>query len=230
MSEAPLMVRVSGVSKGFGAGPSRVEVLRHLDLEVRRGELLAVVGPSGVGKSTLLHLIGLLDRPDSGTIELDGLDTATAGPEERARMRNQLIGFVFQFHYLLNELSAQENIALPMRIAGKPQREALRRASELLEEVGLADRTSAFPDQLSGGEQQRVAVARALAMKPPLLLADEPTGNLDRPNAEHLFSLIRELHLLEGLTSIIVTHNEKIAARCDRVFRLAAAVEQKLDV
>ncbi len=230
MSEAPLMVRVSGVSKGFGAGPSRVEVLRHLDLEVRRGELLAVVGPSGVGKSTLLHLIGLLDRPDSGTIELDGLDTATAGPEERARMRNQLIGFVFQFHYLLNELSAQENIGLPMRIAGKPQREALRRASELLEEVGLADRTSAFPDQLSGGEQQRVAVARALAMKPPLLLADEPTGNLDRPNAEHLFSLIRELHLLEGLTSIIVTHNEKIAARCDRVFRLAAAVEQKLDV
>ncbi|NOZ79864.1 MAG: ABC transporter ATP-binding protein [Acidobacteria bacterium] len=224
------MVRLRGVSKGFGAGSSRIEVLRDLDLEARRGELLAVVGPSGVGKSTLLHLIGLLERPDAGKIELDGLDAGTAGPEERARLRNRLIGFVFQFHYLLTELDVLENVALPLRIAGKSAREARIRAGRLLEEVGLAGRADAFPDQLSGGEQQRIAVARALAMKPPLLLADEPTGNLDRPNAEHLFSLIRELHLLEGLTSIIVTHNEKIAARCDRVFRLAAAAEHRTDV
>ncbi len=230
MSETSFMVRVRGLSKGFGSGANRVEVLRQLDLDVRRGELLAVVGPSGVGKSTLLHLVGLLDRPDAGTIELDSMDVAMAGPQERARLRNRLIGFVFQFHYLLAELDTLENVALPMRIAGRPPREAESRARQLLEEVGLAERAAAFPDQLSGGEQQRVAVARALTMKPPLLLADEPTGNLDRSNAEHLFSLIRELHLLEGLTSIIVTHNEKIAARCDRVFRLAAVVERNEDV
>ena len=230
MSETELMVRLSGVSKGFGAESNRIEVLRALDLEVRHGELLAIVGPSGVGKSTLLHLIGLLERPDGGRIELDGLDTRKTGPEGRARLRNRLIGFVFQFHYLLVELDVLDNVALPLRIAGQPARQARIRAGELLEEVGLSERADAFPDQLSGGEQQRIAVARALAMKPPLLLADEPTGNLDRTNAEHLFSLIRELHLLEGLTSIIVTHNEKIAAKCDRVFRLAAAVEHRTDV
>ncbi len=230
MSDSAPMVRLTGVSKGYGGGPNRVEVLRGLDLVVRRGELLAVVGPSGVGKSTLLHLVGLLDRPDAGRIELDGRDVTDAGLEERARLRNRLLGFVFQYHYLLDELDARENVALPLRIAGRPGGEARARADELLERIGLADRAHHFPDQLSGGEQQRVAVARALAMQPRLFLADEPTGNLDLENARKLMALIRELHLLEGLTSIIVTHNEEIAAGCDRVFRLAPAVESIRDV
>lgn len=221
MSENGLMVRLSGIAKGYGSGSSRVEVLRHLDLEVVRGELLAVVGPSGVGKSTLLHLIGLLDRPDDGTIELEGRDVTGADAERRAALRNRFMGFVFQYHYLLDELDARENVALPLRIAGRSSRAARERADLLLDEVGLAERGDHFPNQLSGGEQQRVAIARALAMSPPLLLADEPTGNLDRDNSERLFSLVRQLHLMEGLTSIIVTHNEEIAGRCDRVFYLA---------
>ncbi len=223
MSEDGILVRLRGVSKGYGEGERRVQVLQGLDLEVRRGELLAVVGPSGVGKSTLLHLVGLLDRPDGGSIELDGRDVSGLDPEARAGMRNRFIGFVFQYHYLLDELDARDNVALPLRIAGRPAGEARRRAVELLERVGLGGRIDHFPDQLSGGEQQRVAVARALAMGPALLLADEPTGNLDRKNAEMLFSLVRELHLKEGLTSVIVTHNEEMAGRCDRVFRLEPA-------
>lgn len=221
MSET--MVRLSGVCKGYGEGDRRVEVLRELNLEVLRGEMVAVVGPSGVGKSTLLHLVGLLDRPDAGTIELDGRVVDGLGPAERARLRNRLIGFVFQHHYLLDELDARDNVGLPLRIAGDRPREARRRAEELLERVGLAGRLRHYPDELSGGEQQRVAVARALAMRPGLLLADEPTGNLDRDSAERVFGLIRELHLLEGLTSVIVTHNEGLAERCDRVIRLVPA-------
>jgi len=221
MSEAAAMVVMEGISKGYGAGDRRVEVLRGLDLEVRRGELLAIVGPSGVGKSTLLHLMGLLDRPDGGRMEVAGQDVSDLNAEARASMRNRTIGFVFQYHYLLDELDAVDNVALPVRIAGQGAAAARGRARELLERVGLADRGRHYPDQLSGGEQQRVAVARALAMKPPLLLADEPTGNLDRANSEKLFSLVRELHLLEGLTSVIVTHNEEMASRCDRIYRLA---------
>ncbi len=217
------MVRLAGVCKGYGEGARRVEVLRDLDLEVARGEMVAVVGPSGVGKSTLLHIIGLLDRPDAGTIELEGKAVDTLDPRERAGLRNRLIGFVFQFHYLLDELDARDNVALPLRIAGRPADEARERASVLLEEAGLTGRGHHYPDELSGGEQQRVAVARALAMGPPLLLADEPTGNLDRDSAEKVFGLIRELHLKEGLTSVIVTHNEGLANRCDRVVRLDPA-------
>lgn len=230
MSERAPIVVLEGVSKSYGEGASRVEVLRDLDLEVHRGELLAVVGPSGVGKSTLLHLMGLLDRPDAGRIILGDRDVATLDQEARARVRNREIGFVFQYHYLLDELDAVDNVALPLRIAGRRTEAARGRARELLERVGLADRGHHFPDQLSGGEQQRVAVARALAMEPPLLLADEPTGNLDRNNAEKLFSLVGELHLLEGLTSVIVTHNEEMAGRCDRVFRLAPLGDESRDV
>jgi lipoprotein-releasing system ATP-binding protein len=221
MSSAEVLVRLSGLCKGYGEGDTRVEVLHDLDLEVRRGELLAVVGPSGVGKSTLLHLIGLLDRSEAGRIELDGEDVADSGAEDRARLRNRMIGFVFQHHHLLDELDAVDNVALPLRIAGRPAREARRRAAELVDAVGLAERRDHFPDELSGGEQQRVAVARALAMRPQLLLGDEPTGNLDRESSDHVFELVRRMHLMEGLTSIIVTHNEGIARRCDRVFRLA---------
>jgi lipoprotein-releasing system ATP-binding protein len=218
-----MMVEVEGVSKGFGVGAARVEVLTALDLEVPEGRLLAVVGPSGVGKSTLLHLVGLLDRPDGGRIRLDGHDVADLDGEQRAGLRNRMIGFIFQHHYLLDELDALDNVALPLRIAGTGAAKARSRARELLEAVRLSDRAGHFPDMLSGGEQQRVAVARALAMRPRLLLADEPTGNLDRGNAEQVFAMVKDLHLLAGLTSIIVTHDEELARMCDGIFRLAPA-------
>ncbi len=217
------MVRLAGVTKGYGRGVMRVEVLRELHLEIARGELVAVVGPSGVGKSTLLHLVGLLDRPEAGSVELDGRDVGPLGGRERAALRNRLVGFVFQHHHLLDELDARDNVALPLRIGGAGAAGARRRADELLEAVGLEHRRRHFPDQLSGGEQQRVAVARALAARPPLLLADEPTGNLDRPNSERLFELVKELHLQRYLTSIIVTHNDEMAQRCERVVRLEPA-------
>ena len=219
------MVRAEGLTKGFGAEQTRLVVLDGLDLEVAVGEMVAVVGPSGVGKSTLLHLIGLLDRPDRGRVEVDGIDAGGLDGAERAGLRNRVIGFVFQHHHLLDELDALDNVALPLRISGVGSREARRRASELLDTVGLTNRSDHFPDQLSGGEQQRVSVARSLSMGPKLLLADEPTGNLDRENAEAVFGLIRELHLKAGLTSIIVTHNEEMARRCDRIFRLAPRAE-----
>jgi lipoprotein-releasing system ATP-binding protein len=230
MSDAPAMIRAVGLTKGFGSGSTRVEVIAELDLEVAAGEMLAVVGPSGVGKSTLLHLIGLLDRADDGRISIDDVETDGLEPDARAALRNQAIGFVFQHHNLLDELDALDNVALPLRIAGKGSRAARERATELIDAVGLANRATHFPDQLSGGEQQRVSVARALAMRPKLLLADEPTGNLDRENSERLFELVRELHLKAGLTSIIVTHNEEMARRCDRIFRLAPRAESFKDV
>jgi len=223
MNERAPLVRVEGLTKGYGSGATRVDVLSELEMEVDEGALVAVVGPSGVGKSTLLHVVGLLDRPEAGSLMLAGREMGRLDGDERARLRNQLIGFVFQHHYLLDELDAVDNVALPLRIAGRAASQARSRGRELLEAVGLEARAHHFPDQLSGGEQQRVAVARALAMKPRLLLADEPTGNLDRGNADQVFQLVRELHLLEGLTSIIVTHNEEMAHRCDRVFRLAPA-------
>jgi len=230
MSDAGIMVKATGLTKGFGSGLTRLEVLDDLDIEVTTGEMLAVVGPSGVGKSTLLHLIGLLDRPEQGRIVLDGMQTDDLDPSARAGLRNSTIGFVFQHHHLLDELDALDNVALPLRISGEGSGLARDRAAELLEAVGLTDRSSHFPDQLSGGEQQRVSVARALAMRPKLLLADEPTGNLDRVNSERLFQLVTELHLKAGLTSIIVTHNEEMARRCNRIFRLAPRVESSENV
>jgi lipoprotein-releasing system ATP-binding protein len=224
MSErAPAAVVGRGLHKGYGAGERRVEVLRNLDLTIDQGEMLAIVGPSGVGKSTLLHLLGLLDRPDAGSLELFGADTCTLGAEDRSFWRSRRIGFVFQFHALLGEFTLTENVAMPLLIAGRARREAFARAEELLEAVGLSTRTEHFPDQLSGGEQQRGAVARALAAEPELLLADEPTGNLDSANAESLFELLCTLHLSRQLTSVIVTHNEALAGRCTRVLRLTGA-------
>jgi lipoprotein-releasing system ATP-binding protein len=225
MSDEGRLVELRGVGKGFGFGDTRVEVLKDLDFAVSQGQLLAVVGPSGVGKSTLLHLIGLLDRPDEGQFLLDGREVDDLDGERRAHLRNRMIGFVFQHHYLLDELDALDNVALPLRIAGEDAKTSRARAHELLQAVSLVDRAHHFPDQLSGGEQQRIAIARALAMKPRLLLADEPTGNLDRANSELVFNLVRELHLLAGLTSIIVTHDEEMARMCDGVFRLAPAGE-----
>ena len=216
-------VRALGIVKGYGAGARRVEVLRGLDVDIADGEMVAVVGPSGVGKSTLLHLLGLLDRPDAGSIELFGEEVTAWTQQQRARFRNRSLGFVFQFHALLPEFTLEENVAMPLFIAGVRRPEALAAAREVVAAVGLEQRAAHFPDQLSGGEQQRGAVARALVVRPGLLLADEPTGNLDAANAEALFELVRSLHLSRGVTSVIVTHNEALAGRCDRVLRLTGA-------
>jgi lipoprotein-releasing system ATP-binding protein len=187
--------------------------------------MLAVVGPSGVGKSTLLHILGLLDRPDHGTLALFGEDVTSLAAGQRARLRNRRIGFVFQFHALLPEFTLAENVAMPLLIAGEGRQGALARARDLLAAVALEGRSDHFPDELSGGEQQRGAVARALIAEPPLLLADEPTGNLDSATADQLFELVRRLHLSRRLTSVIVTHNEALASRCDRILRLAGAAD-----
>ena len=197
-----------------------VVVFSGLDIRVRKGEMLAIVGPSGIGKSTLLHLLGGLDRPDSGKIRVDDRDLGTMTPDQLARFRNRSVGFVFQFHHLLPEFTALENVAMPGWIGRADREETLYRASELLAELGLVERSRHFPNQLSGGEQQRVAIARALLADPVLFLADEPTGNLDLETSEKVFELMRQCHNKRGLTSIIVTHNPELAARCDRVFEM----------
>ncbi len=213
-------VAISGLNKAYVVGTQSIHVLRDLDLAVERGEMLAVVGASGVGKSTLLHLLGGLDRADSGSIQVADSDITRMADEALVEFRNRNVGFVFQFHHLLPEFDASENIEMPMRIARLPVREARERARALLTRVGLGERLSHRPGMLSGGEQQRVAVARALVMKPALLLADEPTGDLDENTADSLHALLREMHAEHGLTSIIATHNPRLAASCDRVLRL----------
>jgi len=209
-----------GIVKSYPVGGASLTVLRDLDLQVETGEMVAIVGASGVGKSTLLHVLGGLDRADRGTIAI--ADTVlTALPDaELVAFRNRRIGFVFQFHHLLPEFSAVENAEMPMRIARLPAGETRPRAEALLRRVGLGERLRQRPGTLSGGEQQRVAVARALAMRPSVLLADEPTGDLDEQTADSLHALLREMHRAHGLTSIIATHNLRLAAACDRVLRL----------
>jgi lipoprotein-releasing system ATP-binding protein len=197
-----------------------VLVFSDLDLVVQKGEMLAIVGPSGIGKSTLLHLLGGLDRPDSGKVRVDERELTNMSADDLARFRNRSVGFVFQFHHLLPEFTARENVAMPGWIGKMNREEALRRADGLLAELGLGQRSRHFPNQLSGGEQQRVAIARALLADPILFLADEPTGNLDLATSEKVFDLMRECHNKRGLTSVIVTHNPDLAARCDRVFEM----------
>jgi lipoprotein-releasing system ATP-binding protein len=214
------LVRVAGLNKFYAGGSARLHVLRDLAVDVGEGEMVAVVGASGVGKSTLLHVLGGLDRADSGDVEVAGRRLSDLNDAGLVEFRNRQVGFVFQFHHLLPEFTALENVEMPMRIGGLPLAEARARATELLDRVGLAERVEHRPSMLSGGEQQRVAVARALVMRPALLLADEPTGDLDEPTAEALHALLRRMHAEHGLTSVIATHNPKLAAACDRVLRL----------
>jgi lipoprotein-releasing system ATP-binding protein len=206
------------VGKAYPMPKGVLRVFEGLDFALERGELVAVMGASGVGKTTFLNLLGGLDRPTEGTILLDGEDIHAKGEREKSRLRNEKIGFVFQFYHLLPEFTALENVLLPLLIRGLDKREAAGRALAILKEVLLEEKAQQKPSRLSGGEQQRVAVARALVNDPQLLLADEPTGNLDWKTGEAIMGLIQDLHVRRGLSSIVVTHNEKIAAFCRKVY------------
>jgi lipoprotein-releasing system ATP-binding protein len=210
----------TNINKSYQVGNQRLHVLRDLDLTVERGEMVAVVGASGVGKSTLLHLLGGLDRADSGDISVGDSDVVAMADDALTAFRNRHVGFVFQFHHLLPEFTALENAEMPLRIARVSPSESKRRAEEVLQRLGLGDRLGHRPNMLSGGEQQRVAVARALVTEPSVLLADEPTGDLDERTAEALHALLREMHRERHLSSVIATHNMHLAASCDRMLRL----------
>ena len=213
-------VSVTGLNKFYNVTGKRLHVLRDLDLSVEKGEMVAIMGASGVGKSTLLHVLGGLDVIDSGQVRVGDHEIATMNDEARVEFRNRHIGFVFQFHHLLPEFTAIENAMMPMRIARVGAAAARPKAEALLQRVGLGDRLDHRPGTLSGGEQQRVAVSRALVMQPSLLLADEPTGDLDEATADALHQLLRTMHAEFGLTAIIATHNPRLAAQCDRTLRL----------
>ena len=215
--EGPALFEVRNLRKQYG----RLVLFEAINFQVRRQELLAIVGQSGVGKSTLLHILGALDTPSAGDVYFASTILRSLSPAQAAEFRNREIGYVWQFHYLLPEFTAAENVALPLLARGKSKREALQEAVHWLEEVGLGDRSSHRAGELSGGEQQRVSLARALVTTPKLLLADEPTGDLDDQTADALFGLIERLHASYGLTSILVTHNLPLARRCERVMRLA---------
>jgi len=214
------VVRLANLTRSFEQGGVRIDVLRGINLEIMAGEIVALLGPSGSGKSTLLQAVGLLEGGFGGKIEIAGKDATTLGKDERTAMRRDHLGFVYQFHHLLPDFTAIENVVLPQLVAEKPREEAEARSRELLTALGLAERLDHRPSKLSGGEQQRVAVARALANKPQLVLADEPTGNLDEATADKVLAQFLELVRGEGSAALIATHNEKLAQSMDRVVRL----------
>lgn len=214
------MISVEGLNKSYGTTANRVDVLKDVNLAVPRGERLAVVGASGAGKTTLMHILGVLDKPTTGRVQVEGQDVFSLAGVDLDRFRNRTIGFVFQFNQLLPEFSALENVMMPGLIARLPDDEIHARAEKVLGEVGLAHRLTHKPGQLSGGEQQRVAIARALVMEPKILLADEPTGNLDSRTTESIYGVFENLHQTRDLTMIIVTHSEQLAGRMDRIVRM----------
>ncbi|MFH1690507.1 MAG: ABC transporter ATP-binding protein [Candidatus Eisenbacteria bacterium] len=214
------MLRLENITKSFNAGPDHLDVLRGIDLTVGEGEIVAIVGPSGVGKSTLLHIMGALDTPTTGKVYVRDTDVFAMPETARAAFRNRTVGFVFQFHHLLRELTALENVMMPCLIGGMERDEAAARAEELLAAVRLSDRASHRPGELSGGEEQRAAVARALATRPLMVLADEPSGNLDKVSSDELHDLIWGLRDSIGQTFVIVTHNPDLYGRADRVVAL----------
>lgn len=213
-------VEARGLEKSYRDGAARIQVLVGVDLLLGAGELAAIAGPSGCGKSTLLHLLGTLDQPDAGSVTIGGQRVDELDAQALARFRNRTIGFVFQLHQLLPDFDALENVMMPARIAGVPADEAAEHAEALLVDVGLGERLDHHPSQLSGGERQRVAICRALINRPSLLLADEPTGNLDPASADQVFELFLRLQVERGTTALVVTHNPELAARCGRVLRL----------
>ena len=221
MDASPLPLRLSGVTRRFGDGDSVVDVLTGVDLEIRRGELVALVAPSGAGKSTLLQIAGLLERPTAGKVEIGGIEAGSLSEKDRTAIRRDRIGFVYQFHHLLGDFTARENVALPQRLAGVPAGKALARADALLDTLGLAPRRKHRPGALSGGERQRVAIARAVANQPDLLLADEPTGNLDQGTADHVRDAFLSLSREHGLAALVATHNAVLAGDLDRIVHLS---------
>jgi lipoprotein-releasing system ATP-binding protein len=217
---AETLIQIAAVNKSFVSGPGRVDVLHDINLVIGRGERVAIVGPSGAGKTTLMHILGGLDRPSSGTVHFSGEEIFSFKGQMLDEFRNRTIGFVFQFNQLLPEFTALENVMMPALIARLPKEEALARATTLLNEVGLGHRLRHKPGELSGGEQQRTAIARALIMNPPLLLADEPSGNLDSVTSGEILALLDGLHQARNLTMVIVTHSDSLANRLDRIVRV----------
>lgn len=224
MTEAASVLEARDVTKSFQQGPVTLEVLRGINVAIRAGERLAIVGASGSGKTTLLQILGGLDRPTSGQVLVDGRDIHLLGERERGELRNHALGFVYQFHHLLPEFSALENVAMPLLVRRMPTSEARERAREILARVGLGERLDHRPHQLSGGERQRAAVARALVTQPKLVLADEPTGNLDGRNAEQVFELMLELNRERHTSLVVVTHDLRIAARMDRALEIEGGI------
>ena len=214
------ILKAEGICKSFRSGDVVLDILKHLNINVKKGEMVAIVGASGVGKSTLLHILGLLDSPTSGKIFYEGANVSGLKENEIARFRNEKIGFVFQFHHLLNEFSALENVMIPALIKGLKKQEAKERAKDILKRVGLSERLEHKPGELSGGEQQRVAIARALVMKPMVVFTDEPTGNLDQKTGEAVFEILKKLNKESKETFIIVTHNQALAKQADRILEL----------